>query len=229
MIVYIGITQHFFAVLHGKSDYCVLIIHHQILWKKPCFASLHGDKSIKTAPCKLQGLARDSFMARKNALWTQQEGSSEKWVSVSSLPQQSWANQFLSQVSVLSFVKCNISYHCLPFLFRLFALQGNVYCVLCIYTMASKAILFRAALPAVNTLTPIPLVCTIWLTSGTHAIHAIDSLNFIWMCIHVDSLRNVFRLNFLGMSAHFAGEWIHSRAVQFLFSLDQCYSKRVIV
>lgn len=128
-IVHIGIA-HIFAVLHDISVFCVLTIHNQILWKKPYFGSLQGHKSVKIAPhnykdwpevCPWQG------RMPMDAYFSEQEGSSEKWVSVSSLIQQCWANQLLSQVLVLLFVKCDISYHCLPFLFRLFALQGNIY------------------------------------------------------------------------------------------------------
>lgn len=86
-------------------------------------------------------------MARENTPWIWQEGNSGNFFATTVL-----GNSFLSQVSAPSFVK--FSYHCLLFPLRLFGLQGKVCHVLCICTMAGKAILFRAALPAVSALTP---------------------------------------------------------------------------
>lgn len=131
----------FFALLHVKSDSCVLI---RFCGRNPALGS---SKVVKIAPCKLQGHDRDSFMARENAPWMWQEGNSRNFFATTvmgiSVPFPSFSSLFVE-----------LSYHCLLFPLRLFGLQGNVCHVLCICTMTGKAILLRAALPAVNALTP---------------------------------------------------------------------------
>lgn len=103
------------------------------------------------------------------------------------LPQQSWATQFLSQVSVLSFLK--FSCYCLLFPLRLFGLQGNVCHVLCTCTMAGKAILFRAALPAVNALIP-------WFTLPLLSVYSVAHMQWT----HLISCGCVFMLTHSEMS-----------------------------
>lgn len=197
-----------FAILHGKSDSCVLITQHQVLWKKPNFRSLQGHTSHKdstpqasrTGQRVIQGKEECPVAIARREL----RGVSSPFLFASTIPSESVLSpSFGSPVWEMQ--------HLLPLLTSCSRLLEAV-------TTVSWALTQQPARQHCSELLQqqwahnslIPLVPTIRLRGGTHAM---DSFNFMQTYSCWLTQQSFLIKYFVGISAHFADEWIHTQAV----------------